>query len=352
MLITCPECHNRHDVDPSRIPSEATMVRCRACDHRFALAPQLAAHRSPRPAEVRQPAMAEAQAHTAGSAALALAEPAECEVAVLAAPEPAAASPLPEAGPARARRIGVLISKGGVGKTTTAVNLAHGLALAGKKTLIIDTDTQGQVAYVLGLNNRFGLTEVVTGDKSFEEAVTEARENLWVLPGGKSLAGVKRLIDRKDFAGETTIAEILEPLDARFDFIIVDASPGWDPLTVNVLFYVREVLTPVSLEVMSLQGLREFLKSLAAIKRYNKDIELKYILPTFFDKRVKHPKDILDKLAELYPEAVCQPIRYNVRLSESPAYGQSIFEFAPKSHGASDYRELVRKVAGDPTLLS
>ena len=200
---------------------------------------------------------------------------------------------------------------------------------------------------MLGVTPECGLTELLMGEVGHDDAIVNARDNLWLLAGGKSLAGVKRVIDRKDFGGEWTLSESLAPLSTRFDYIIVDSSPGWDPVTVNVLFYVQEVLTPVSLEAMSLQGLSEFLKSLNAIRRYNDKVRHEYILPTFLDKRVKHPFELLDRLSKIYPDIMCKPIRYNVRLSEAPASGMTIFEFAPQSPGAQDYGELVKRIAGE-----
>ncbi len=244
-----------------------------------------------------------------------------------------------------------MLSKGGVGKTTTSVNLAAGLACGGYRVLLVDTDTQGQDSFALGVKPRAGLTEMIMGELAPDEAMLQARERLWLLAGGKGLAGLKRLIDRKDFGGELTLAEGLARVEQRFDFVVIDTSPGWDPITVNVLFYVKEVLTPVSLEAMSLQGLVEFLKSLASIQRYRKDIRLRYILPTFLDRRVARSEEILAKLEKLYGDKVCTPIRYNVRLSEAPAHGQTIYEYAPGSNGARDYRELVRKVSGNEKLF-
>lgn len=242
------------------------------------------------------------------------------------------------------RRICVALSKGGVGKTTTSVNLSAGLALAGYKVLLVDTDTQGQSSYMLGKKSRAGLTEMLTNELTPEECVVRARKNLWLLSGGKSLAGVKRIIDRKSFGAEWTLAEALKKIEHRYDFVIIDTSPGWDQLIVNVLFYTNEVMVPVALEVMPLQGLAEFMKSLNSIQKYRKDVKLRYIVPTFMDTRVKGPESILEQLEKLYREYLSTPIRYCDSLSEAPSYGKTIFEFAPGSTGTADYRSLVKTV--------
>ena len=159
-----------------------------------------------------------------------------------------------------------------------------------------------------------GLNELVAGEATPDQVIAPARERLSLLAGSKSLAGLKRLIARRDFGAERTLAEALEPLDGRFDYVIVDTAPGWDVLTINVLFYVDEVLAPVSLEVMTLQGLLEFAQSLGSIQRYREHLTLRYVLPTFLDRRVRKSQEIMDQLATYYPAQLCQPIRYNVRL--------------------------------------
>jgi chromosome partitioning protein len=245
------------------------------------------------------------------------------------------------------RKIAVALSKGGVGKTTTAVSLAAGLAGRGHRVLLIDSDTQGQSARMLGCQPEAGLADLVGGAATPEPAAHLARENLWVLAGGKALAGLKRDIARRDFGGEQTLAEALAPLDDQYDFAIIDTAPGWDALTVNVLFYATEVLAPVSLEILTLQGLLDFSRSLAAIQKYRPQLALRYILPTFYDRRVRKSEEILAQLQSHFGELVCSPIRYNVRLSEAPGYGQTIFEYAPSSPGAEDYRKLLERITED-----
>jgi chromosome partitioning protein len=245
------------------------------------------------------------------------------------------------------RRIAISLSKGGVGKTTTAVNIAAGLARAGYSVLLIDTDTQGQAGRALGLQPEIGLAELISGDTSPEEAIQEARERLSLLAGGRSLAGLKRLIDRKDFRGEKALADGLEQLDSHYDYILLDTAPGWDSLTVNVLFYADEILAPVSMEVLTLTGLLYFQKSIEAIQEYRPELELRYVVPTFYDRRVKKSEEILAQLQTAYPEQLCSPIRYSVRLSEAPGYGQTIYEYAPGTTGAEDYQTLVERIVRD-----
>ncbi|MBK8049122.1 MAG: ParA family protein [Anaerolineales bacterium] len=245
------------------------------------------------------------------------------------------------------RRIAVALSKGGVGKTTTAVNLAAGLAQQGRRVLLIDMDTQGQVAKMLGIQPKSGIAEVINGEKPLDEVSIEARPGLWVLPGGRALASLKRTIDRKEFGGERTVDEALVGLDGAYDYAIVDTAPGWDVITVNALFFAREVLAPVALEAMALEGLSDFTHSLRSIQRYHKELQLHYVVPTFMDRRVRKSEMILQQLNDTYANELCTPIRYNVRLSEAPGAGQTIFEYAASSPGADDYIALTERILKD-----
>ncbi|TVR01808.1 MAG: chromosome partitioning protein ParA [Desulfovibrionales bacterium] len=305
MIIECSNCHRKLRLDENLIPDHPVRLRCSSCGNSF----QYEKSKNPTENSIQESEQ-------------------------------------------KTRKIGVSLSKGGVGKTTTAVNLAAGCALAGYKVLLVDTDTQGQAAYMLGVKPPGGLAELMTQELRVEEALFQARENLWLLAGGKSLAGVKRMIDRKDFGAEHTLSETLAGIDGRYDFVIVDTSPGWDALTVNVLFYINELLVPVSLEIMTIQALGSFFKNLGAIKKYHAGLNIKYIVPNFMDMRVKKKSEtILEKLESLYKDKLCEPIRYNNVISQAPMYGKTIYEYAPGAKGAQDYRELVRKVTGQPHLF-
>ena len=245
------------------------------------------------------------------------------------------------------RKIAISLSKGGVGKTTTAVNLSAGLARTGYRVLLIDTDTQGQASRALGVASEAGLAELISGEASPAESIQEVRERLYLLAGGRNLAGLKRTIDRKDFGGENTLAEGLEILDSSYDYAILDTAPGWDTLTVNVLFYVDEILAPVSMEILTVSGLLYFQQSIQSIQKYRPQLEIRYVLPTFMDGRVKKSEEILAQLQSVFHEKLCSPIRYSVRLSEAPGFGQTIYEYAPASSGVEDYQALVERISQD-----
>jgi chromosome partitioning protein len=252
------------------------------------------------------------------------------------------------------RKLAVAMAKGGVGKTTTAVNLAHGLALQGKRVLLVDCDTQGQVARFLGAKPAYGLYEFITRkDKdgktiSRNSTLYQCRQNLWILAGGI------RLVELKNWLGEqpretrqTILGNQLVPQQGSLDFMIFDCAPGWDVLSVNILMAVNEVLCPVALQGPSMEGLKIFFKYLQSAQKLNTALRLDYILPTMFDRRTRQSYHILQQVQKYFARQICDPVHYNVRLSEAPSKGQTIFEFEACSTGALDYQRLIRRVLGN-----
>jgi chromosome partitioning protein len=252
------------------------------------------------------------------------------------------------------RKLAVAMAKGGVGKTTTAVNLAHGLALAGHRVLIVDCDTQGQTAKFLGVAPPHGLYEFITGADvqgrpvAKKEALFPARENLWLLGGGISLVELKNWLgEQPRDIRQSVLAKALVPRDGALDYLIFDCAPGWDVLSVNILMAATEVLCPVALQGPALEGLKTFFGYLMSAQRLNQDLQLKYVLPTLYDRRTRHSEEIYNILRRLFRKQICEPIHYNVRLTEAPSSGQSIFEYSRHAAGAMDYNQLVRRITHD-----
>jgi chromosome partitioning protein len=249
------------------------------------------------------------------------------------------------------RKIAVAMAKGGVGKTTTAVNLAHGLASLGKRVLLVDCDTQGQVAKFLGDKPTYGLYEFVTERQENGQHIPRndtihlSRQNLWILDGGIRLAELKNWLgEQPREIRQIVLAQKLVPKEGALDFLIFDCAPGWDVLSVNILMAATEVLCPVALQGPSLQGLKTFFRYLQSAQKLNPDLRLEYILPTMFDRRTRHSHEIYEQLRKYFTRQVCEPIHHNVRLSEAPACGQTIFEYAVSAQGARDYRNLIERI--------
>ncbi|WP_419783606.1 ParA family protein [Maridesulfovibrio sp.] len=238
------------------------------------------------------------------------------------------------------RKIAVCISKGGVGKTTTAANVSHGLAMRGHKVALIDLDTQGQVQRFFGVDQKSTLTDLIRG-VPLKDCLVEVRDNLQLIAGGAALAGLKEWISTRTMKREMVVSELLKPLENMgFDFVIIDTSPGWGALNVNVFFYVNELLCPVRLEAMSMDGLKEFIGNLGEVQRYRDDLKMDYVVPTFLDRREKQCEEVHAMLQNHFKGAVTMPIPKNVRLSESFGQGQTIYEYAPDCPGAHTYNEL------------
>ena len=245
------------------------------------------------------------------------------------------------------RKIAVALSKGGTAKSTTAVNLSAGLARSGHRTLLVDLDTQGHVADMVGIIPERGLADLIMEEANPAQCLTQAQTSLYLLASGEKLAQATAMLSRRQFGAEHAVSEALMSFEDQFEYVILDTAPAWDVLAIAAMFYAIEILAPVSLETLSLQGLRDFMKRIKSVQRYHPTLQLRYVLPTFYDRRTRQSDELLAKMQEHFPGLICDPIRYNVRLSEAPAYRQSIFDYAPRSAGAKDYQRLVERVERD-----
>jgi len=244
------------------------------------------------------------------------------------------------------RKIAISLSKGGVGKTTTSVNLAHGLALASKRVLLIDTDVQGQAALLLGTEPNYTLADLIDGEP-FTNVVVNSRDNLDLIAGGEALAGLSKTIARESFGGEQTLNNALSQFDQNYDYVIVDTAPGYDPLMINALFYVDEILCPISVHALSINGLAKFIEHVEKINQFKPNLQITYALPTFYDRRVSQSDAVLDKINAYFGDKTLPAIRYNATLAELVLFKQSIFELDPKSKGAEDYYALTKRILSD-----
>jgi chromosome partitioning protein len=241
------------------------------------------------------------------------------------------------------RKISVINYKGGTGKTTTVVNVAHGLARLGKKVLIIDTDPQGSIGYYLGVKAEKTLYDLLLTDTYYQECIVNARENLDVICSNERLFPAEIMMSKhKD--RETFLQRKLNELNG-YDFLMIDCAPSMNLLNQNALMISDELFVPVSMEYLSLVGVKQLLKNIKMLNKiFGKDINISKVVPTFFDKRNKKSKVVLDSLERVFPDNVATPIRTSVALSEAPGYKMTIFEYNPGSSGAEDYKKLTNEV--------
>lgn len=245
------------------------------------------------------------------------------------------------------KKIAVITSKGGTGKTTTAVNLAHGLALSGKKVLVIDCDSQGSVAFAFGVQAERSLAELlVRGEVDF----VRARPGLFVVDsGGKKLAEAELYLAARDDR-EVRLALALESF-AGADYVLCDCSPSINLMNLNALFFCDSMLIPVSLDTFALKGVEKMLALAADVRQAGHPIEPLGILATFYDGRTNIAKRLWNELLECYGEKVLATrIRVNTALKEAQAVQKTIFEYSPYAHGAIDYFLLTREILAHPRL--
>jgi chromosome partitioning protein len=250
------------------------------------------------------------------------------------------------------RIISVINQKGGVGKTTTAMNIAHALSLTGKKVLIVDMDPQSHLTTSLGILERgqVGIDGVLRGDCALQDVMQEVRKKLFVIPAGEKLAEFE-FISEPDSKRGFRLKEALENDSTRFDFVIIDCPPSAGLLGMNALLAAKELLIPVSSDFLSLQGLSRLMGIIKHIEgRLGLQLK-KWLVVTRYQSRRRLAKDVVDKLLEHFPRQVLQTrVRESVSLAESPSFGQTIFDYRNSSSGASDYEALALDLAKRRTL--
>lgn len=240
-------------------------------------------------------------------------------------------------------KIAVLTSKGGTGKTTTAINLGHGLALSGEKVLLIDCDPQGSASSAFGVKSDNGLVDLMIDGRA---DIFKVRPNLYLLPSGR-----KRLADLEiSLAARPDRQHILKKALGRLSgcqWIILDCSPSINIINLNALGYADRLLVPSSLDYFSLEGVRSTLELAGDLNNGGEEkVELLGVLPTFYDRRTTISRLALESLRNEFGEMVMKTeIRMNVQIKKSQWNQQTIFEYAPYSFGAYDYYNLAREIS-------
>ena len=248
-----------------------------------------------------------------------------------------------------AKIISVVNQKGGVGKTTTTVNLSACLAKEGKKVLMIDMDPQGNASSGLGIDTEELETtvyQVLIGEKSMEESIVQTEfGELYVSPSDIQLAGAEiELVSMEK--REYMLKNALSQLKNQYDYILIDCPPSLNLMTINALVASDSVLIPVQCEYYALEGLSRLMQTVKSIKKQlNEGLEIEGILLTMYDSRTNLSMMVAEEVKKFFPKKVYSTvIPRNVRLSEAPSYGQPIIEYDQYSRGAESYMELAKEV--------
>ena len=241
--------------------------------------------------------------------------------------------------------VGIVNQKGGVGKTTTAINLAACLALEGLKTLLIDCDPQANASSGLGFqrdDNRHSIYDVLTGEIPAEQVILPTDvDRLWLLPGSKNLTGANiELANVEDRA--LRLRRALGPIRDSFDLIFLDCPPTLDLLTLNVLCAAETLIVPMQAEYFALEGISELVSTLERVRAaYNPSLTIEAVLLTMFDERTNLAQQVTNTLREYFGDILYRTvIPRNVRLAEAPSHGKPVAIYDPRSRGTEAYFEL------------
>lgn len=248
-----------------------------------------------------------------------------------------------------ARVIAVVNQKGGVGKSTTAVNVSVYLASFGRRTLLVDTDPQGNASSGVGIRKeslRFSIYDSIINEVPITSVITStATAGLDVVPATLKLAGAEvELVSA--MSRETRLAQCLEPVLADYDFVFIDCPPSLGLLTVNALVAANSLLIPVQCEYYALEGLGQLLDTIALVQRHlNRDLAIEGFLMTMHDSRTNLSQQVIEDVRNHYGAKVFRTvIPRNVTLSEAPSFGMPIVQYDGKSRGAIAYEELAKEV--------
>ena len=252
------------------------------------------------------------------------------------------------------RILAVANQKGGVGKTTTTINLSAGLAELGYRVLVIDLDPQGIATTGLGIDARnfeLSMYDVLMRDADLADVIEPtSTKNLFVAPATIDLAGVEiELVPA--FSREQKLKRAVDQIIEDFDFILIDCPPSLGLITINGLAAATEVLVPIQCEYYALEGLGQLLRNVKLVaSNLNPALEVTTIVLTMYDGRTKLAADVASEVRNHFPNEVCASvIPRTVRLSEAPSFGQPITSFDPSSRGARAYRNLAREVSNGAT---
>lgn len=254
-----------------------------------------------------------------------------------------------------AKIIAIANQKGGVGKTTTSINLAAGLAYCNKRVLLVDFDPQGNTTQ--GVGHRVGLKDLTVYDALLNETqVNECIKNLKkppldILPANINLAGADLELAKIEERREKYLKEVLSPVEENYDYIIVDCPPSLGLLNTNALAAADSVLIPVQCEYYALEGITQLLQTIRLVQKlFNPGLKIEGVLLTMYDARTNLSAEVGQEIRKHFKEKTYKTyIPRNVKLSEAPSVGKSIFDYDVNSEGAKAYVSLTREVIANTT---